>query len=252
MKQKSWLRRQPRGAVLVTGILALIINALPLAALHIADMPLFSSSHERSWQNMQSVQVSGEDLYLVQALREKNQQEFYWQSEEMELSSDGFSMLNNYIGDLADAGVLDTEWLNLDSLPWEMEVYLVEQEHFLACSYMRDSAGFLTLSVWEKDSYGNEYALWEQLTLESTTGKIVSFFLTIPQAQFDLQDRLEKYITYLGLSGLDDWKADSMVEGTPDLASLYSQKAQAAVMLYTVVGDVPDAMRIVGGLEPST
>ena len=70
--------------------------------------------------------------------------------------------------------------------------------------------------------------------------------------EFDLQDRLEKYITYLGLSGLDDWKADSMVEGTPDLASLYSQKAQAAVMLYTVVGDVPDAMRIVGGLEPST
>ena len=122
---------------------------------------------------------------MVQALREKNQQEFYWQSEEMELYSDGFSMLNNYIGDLADAGVLDTEWLNLDSLPWEMEVYLVEQEHFLACSYMRDSAGFLTLSVWEKDSYGNEYALWEQLTLESTTGKIVSFFLTIPQVEFD-------------------------------------------------------------------
>lgn len=252
MKQKSWLRRHPRCAVLATGLLALVISALPLAALHIADVPLLSRTHERSWRNMQSVQVSGEDLYLVQALRERNQQDFYWQSEEIELYSDGFSMLNNYIGDMADAGVLDAEWIDLDSLPPEMETYLVEQEHSLTCSYMRDSAGFLTLSVWEKDAYGNKCSLWEQITLESTTCKIVDFFLMIPQVPFDPQDRMEKYIAYLGLSGLDDWKADTTGEDALDLASLYSEKARASVVLYTYVGYIPDSMQIIGGLEPQS
>lgn len=77
MKRKTWLRRHPRCAVLATGALALLISALPLAALHMADVPLFTRSHNRSWRSVQSVQVSGEDLYLVQTLRERNQQDFY-------------------------------------------------------------------------------------------------------------------------------------------------------------------------------
>lgn len=247
MKRKTWLRRHPRCAVLATGALALLISALPLAALHMADVPLFTRSHSRSWRSVQSVQMSGEDLYLVQTLRERN-----WQSEEIEIMDEGFTMLGGYIEDLAEAGVLDAEWLDMTSLSRELEEYLILQEHYLTCSYMRDSAGFLTLNVWEKDSNGMEYALWEQITLESTTGKVTSFYLVIPQGEFDLTERLRCYVDYLGLSGLDDWQVWPDEEGQGDMVTLYSKKAKAYVSMYSIVGIVPEGIQIAGALYPES
>ena len=177
MTLKFWLRRHPRGAVLATGFLALVISALPLAALHIADVPLLNRAHERSWKNVQNVQVSGEDLYLVQTLRKRNWQDFYWQGDEIEVFDEGYAMMSNYIGDLAEAGVLDDEWVDSETILWEWANGWIEPLHHFACTYMRDSSGFLTLSIYERDADGNNYGLWEQITLESTTGKIVTFFL---------------------------------------------------------------------------
>ena len=252
MKRKTWLRRHPRCAVLATGALALLISALPLAALHMADVPLFTSSHGRSWRSVQSVQMSGEDLYLVQTLRERNWQDFYWQSEEIEIMDEGFTMLGGYIEDLAEAGVLDAEWLDMTSLSRELEEYLILQEHYLTCSYMRDSAGFLTLNVWEKDSNGMEYAPWEEITLESTMGKVTSFYLVIPQGEFDLTERLRCYVDYLGLSGLDDWQVWPDEEGQGDMVTLYSKKAKAYVSMYSIVGIVPEGIQIAGALYPES
>lgn len=252
MKQKSWLRRHPRCAVLATGALALLISALPLAALRVADVPLFTRPHERSWRSVQSVQVSGEDLYLVQALRERDQQDFYWQSEEMELNDDGFSMISNYIGDLVDVGVLNADWMDFQALPTEIEAYLVESRHYLTCSYMRDSAGFLTLSVWENDMNGRKYALWAQVTLESTTGKVTNFCLAIPEVEFDPMQLLKHYIDYLGLSGLDDWEvtAGGEMQSDENTVMMYSPKANVYVSMYSIVGIVPEGLQIAGGLYP--
>lgn len=236
MKQKSWLRRHPRGAVLVTGILALIISALPLAALHIADMPLFNRSHKRSWQAGNDIQVSNNDFYLLKALQEQNrlqEEGLYWQSEEFFMEyPEGEALMLDYLNDLVQAGVLKEEWVDSDILLHYLS-YMDSTGGQLVFSYRGNAAGFIDLQVQER--YGPEQVIQYirgEVFLESKTGKITHFMLSMPQYEIDLNEVLNNYVEYLGLSGLDDWRE---VPNPTYRNTLYSLKAQAMVStdLYT-------------------
>lgn len=236
MKHPSWLRRHPRGAVAATGLLALVLSALPLAALHIADVPLLNHSYGRFWQDGSTIQVNSQDFYLLKALREQqrlHEEGLYWQSEEFFMDrAEGEALLLDYLDDLVQADVLKEEWVDPDVL-FPASPYVDGTESELLFSYSGNGAGFVVLQVQERSVQEQVIQhIWNRVLVDSKTGKIAHFGLSMPQYEIDLDKLMKQYVAYLGFSGLDDWKnvPNPMYEN-----ALYSAKAQAmvAASMYT-------------------
>mgnify|MGYP001852316824 FL=1 len=68
----GWQSRAVR-TVVATGALALVISALPMLALRLTDIGLFTAPHART-QATGVLSPKGDDLYLVRALAQRRQQ----------------------------------------------------------------------------------------------------------------------------------------------------------------------------------
>ena len=155
----GWQSRAVR-TVVATGALALVISALPMLALRLTDIGLFTAPHART-QATGVLSPKGDDLYLVRALAQRRQQaggESEAPYGEMDMGYEGQALMASYLDEMQAAGVLPQELT---------EAFRYAAESGTAVyTYQADGAGFLTLALTEPEINRRLY----ELTVESHTG----------------------------------------------------------------------------------
>ena len=239
MRQKL-NNKNPALVVLLTGVIALFLSALPILFLQLDDILLFSKVHPRTYEK-NDVTVSGDDIYLARAL--VNQRKL--QVEANQGYSFNETETNFYI----------SPQLNSQNMLWgeqgstffakQIEIFIQNKilpqdygeavknalaEPEVECYYSTDTAGFLYFYAYasnEKLQMGNSFC---SFTLESRTGKIVTLRAKTLWSQKEDSPDLsiaQNYITYLELDALSDWKQP---KNTPFAESaFYSADAQLLV-----------------------
>ena len=224
----GWQSRAVR-TVVATGALALVISALPMLALRLTDIGLFTAPHART-QATGVLSPKGDDLYLVRALAQRRQQaggESEAPYGEMDMGYEGQALMASYLDEMQAAGVLPQELT---------EAFRYAAESGTAVyTYQADGAGFLTLALTEPEINRRLY----ELTVESHTGKVVSARLWMWHP-FDVAaaraDMLRAYCEYLGLDMLEDWAACTGTYYGEE--AIYSANGETLVAASTVWDDV--------------
>ena len=224
----GWQSRAVR-TVVATGALALVISALPMLALRLTDIGLFTAPHART-QATGVLSPKGDDLYLVRALAQRRQQaggESEAPYGEMDMGYEGQALMASYLDEMQAAGVLPQELT---------EAFRYAAESGTAVyTYQADGAGFLTLALTEPEINRRLY----ELTVESHTGKVVSARLWMWHP-FDVAaaraDMLRAYCEDLGLDMLEDWAACTGTYYGEE--AIYSANGETLVAASTVWDDV--------------
>ena len=230
---------KPAATVLLTGLIALCLSALPLLFLQFDDMLLFSTTHSRAYQNT-NVAFSGDDIYLARALinqrklqiemasrytLEQTEKNFYVspnlnpESMTQLWGADGGRFFAKQIEALMLAKVLANDYGKA------VQDLLMQQN--TQCFYSTDTAGFLFFNAYASEDATKMGDSFCSFTIESRTGKIVTMQIKMPRLQEQKAPDLatvQNYLAYLELDALSDW---IQPENTPFAQSgLYSANAQ--------------------------
>ena len=199
-------------AIILSTCACLLLAALPVGLFALTDAALLARPHARSIPS-HTLAPKGEDLYLVRMLQnrasskkntgmmgESNQESLYVAMQNSkELMQQGYyvaEMMRAQLENLRAAQVLPQEWYDVldDQIRKNVNCYMGT-----------DSLGFVQMTCF---SPTNEppYTICT-LTLESKTGKIVSFWATRKSVPSTMQPQttLVFYAQYLQLDMLKDW-----------------------------------------------
>lgn len=214
-----------------TGVLMLLISALPMLALQLSDVGLLTAPHARG-QATGALSPKGDDLYIVRALAQRRQQtldeeKLYGESAAIAMGYEGQMLMAGYLDEMQTAGVLPEELTG--PLSYEME-----QDGFYECTYQADAAGFLTFSLVNVETNMQVCGL----TVESHTGKVVSMRLLLIDGslpEINYAELLQAYCEYLGLTILEDW---ALCTGTYyGENALYSQNGETLLAASEITDD---------------
>lgn len=241
MRQKL-NNKNPALVVLLTGLIALCLSALPILFLQLDDILLFSKVHPRTYEK-NDIEVSGDDIYLARALT--NQRKLQIEAN----NRYSFNEISNnfYVSSQLNPENMTLLWGEQGSAFFAQQVEIFIQNKILPqdygnmvknalaepkveCYYSTDTAGFLYFYAYASKEEFQMQNSFCSFTLESRTGKIVTLRAKTLWSQKEDSPDLsiaQNYITYLELDALSDWKQP---KNTPFAESaFYSADAQLLV-----------------------